>query len=41
VRRIHGVDAEVANPLSKHAALKTAYGHQRVVRRGYLPQREV
>ena len=35
------VEAEVADFLGKHADLKTADGHQRVVRHGHLPEREV
>src|SRR5438132_11074174 len=35
------VEAEVADFLGKHADLKTAEGHQRVVRHGHLPEREV
>ena len=35
------VEAEVADFLGKHADLKTADGHQRVVRHGHLPKREV
>ena len=35
------VEAEVAGFLSKHADLKTEDGHQRVVRHGHLPEREV
>lgn len=35
------VEAEVADFLGKHADLKTANGHQRVVRHGHLPEREV
>ncbi len=35
------VEAEVADFLGKHAELKTADGHQRVVRHGHLPEREV
>lgn len=35
------VEAEVGDFLGKHADLKTADGHQRVVRHGYLPEREV
>jgi hypothetical protein len=35
------VEAEVADFLDKHADLKTADGHQRVVRHGHLPEREV
>ena len=35
------VEAEVADFLGKHADLKTAGGHQRVVRDGHLPEREV
>ncbi len=35
------VEAEVADFLAKHAALKTEGGHQRVVRHGHLPEREV
>ena len=37
----HAVEAEVADFLGKHADLKTADGHQRVVRHGHLPEREV
>ena len=35
------VEAEVAGFLDKHADLKTGDGHQRVVRHGHLPEREV
>src|SRR5437868_3061963 len=35
------VEAEVADFLSQHADLKTRDGHQRVVRHGHLPEREV
>src|SRR6202163_3923534 len=35
------VEAEVADFLGKHADLKAADGHQRVVRHGHLPEREV
>ena len=35
------VEAEVADFLGKHADLKTADGHQRVVSHGHLPEREV
>jgi putative transposase len=35
------VEAEVADFVGKHADLKTADGHQRVVRHGHLPEREV
>ena len=35
------VEAEVADFLGKHADLKTGDGHQRVVRHGHLPEREV
>ena len=35
------VEAEVAGFLAKHADLKTEDGHQRVVRHGHLPEREV
>ena len=35
------VEAEVADFIDKHADLKTGDGHQRVVRHGYLPEREV
>ena len=35
------VEAEVADFLGKHTGLKTADGHQRVVRHGHLPEREV
>jgi putative transposase len=34
------VEAEVAAFLGKHADLKTAEGHRRVVRHGHLPERE-
>ena len=35
------VEAEVADFLDKHSDLKTEDGHQRVVRHGHLPEREV
>ncbi|MGY3621609.1 putative transposase [Bradyrhizobium sp. USDA 10063] len=35
------VEAEVADFLGEHADLKTVDGHQRVVRHGHLPEREV
>ena len=35
------VEAEVADFLDKHTALKTEDGHQRVVRHGHLPERKV
>lgn len=35
------VEAEVAGFLAQHADLKTKDGHQRVVRHGHLPEREV
>ena len=35
------VEAEVADFLGKHADLKITDGHQRVVRHGHLPEREV
>ena len=35
------VEAEVADFLGQHADLKTQDGHQRVVRHGHLPGREV
>ena len=35
------VESEVADFLGKHADLKTDDGHQRVVRHGHLPEREV
>ena len=35
------VEAEVADFLAKHADLETEAGHQRVVRHGHLPEREV
>ena len=35
------VEAEVAAFLARHADLKTAEGHARVVRHGHLPEREV
>ena len=37
----HAVEAEVAEFLNKYSALKTEDGHQRVVRHGHLPEREV
>jgi transposase-like protein len=37
----HAVESEVADFLGKHADLKTDDGHQRVVRHGHLPEREV
>jgi len=38
---VQAVEAEVADFLAKHADLKTGDGHQRVVRHGHLPGREV
>src|SRR5256714_1491277 len=35
------VEAEVAEFLAKHADMKTETGHQRVVRHGHLPEREI
>jgi hypothetical protein len=35
------VEAEVADFLGRYADLKTSQGHRRIVRRGYLPEREV
>jgi transposase-like protein len=35
------IEAEVADFLDKHGDLKTRDGHQRVVRHGHLPEREV
>jgi transposase-like protein len=35
------IEAEVAEFIGKHADLKTEQGHQRVVRHGHLPEREV
>jgi putative transposase len=35
------VEAEVADFLGKHTDLKTSDGHQRVVRHGHLPEREM
>ncbi|MGY4501866.1 transposase-like protein [Bradyrhizobium sp. GM24.11] len=35
------VEAEVADFLGQHADLKTEDGHQRIVRHGHLPEREV
>jgi transposase-like protein len=35
------VEAEVASFLDQHAGLKTSEGHQRVVRHGHLPERNV
>lgn len=35
------IEAEVAEFLGKHADLKTEQGHQRLVRHGHLPKREV
>ena len=38
---VHAVEAEVADFLAKHSDVKTEDGHQRVVRHGHLPEREV
>lgn len=38
---VQAVEAEVAEFLAKHAALKTEDGRARVVRHGHLPEREV
>ena len=35
------VEAEVAEFLARHADLRTETGHQRVVRHGHLPEREI
>ena len=35
------VEAEVADFLARHADMKTDDGHQRIVRHGHLPEREV
>jgi putative transposase len=35
------VEAEVAEFLAKHTDLRTETGHQRVVRHGHLPEREI
>src|SRR5471030_3185358 len=35
------IEAEVADFLGKHTDLRTAEGHQRVVRHGHLPEREI
>ena len=35
------VEAEVAAFMAKHADLKTEDGHQRIVRHGHLPEREI
>ena len=35
------VETEVADFLGRHADLKTEAGHQRVVRHGHLPEREI
>src|SRR5215510_14028428 len=35
------VEAEVTEFLATHADLRTATGHQRVVRHGHLPEREI
>ena len=35
------VEAEVAEFLAKHTDLKTGTGHQRIVRHGHLPEREI
>ena len=35
------VETEVADFLARHADLKTEAGHQRVVRHGHLPEREI
>ena len=38
---VQAVEAEVADFLAKHGDLKTGDGHQRVVRHGHLPGREI
>src|SRR5882724_12272981 len=38
---IQSVQAEVAEFLAKHAALRTETGHQGVVRHGHLPERDI
>src|SRR5438105_5559396 len=35
------VEAEVAEFLAKHSDLRTETGHQRIVRHGHLPEREI
>ena len=35
------VEAEVAAFMARHGDLKTADGHQRIVRHGHLPEREI
>ena len=35
------VETEVADFLGRHADLKSAAGHQRIVRHGHLPEREI
>jgi hypothetical protein len=37
----HAIEAEVADFLGRYADLKTNQGHRRIVRHGYLPEREV
>jgi len=37
----NAIEAEVTDFLGKHADLKSGDGHQRVVRHGHLPEREV
>jgi len=37
----HAVETEVADFLGRYADLKTTAGHQRVVRHGHLPEREI
>jgi putative transposase len=37
----HAVEAEVAGFLSGHSDKLTGDGHQRLVRHGYLPEREI
>lgn len=38
---VQAVEAEVADWLSRHRDLTTADGHQRIVRHGHLPEREI
>ena len=37
----HAIETEVADFLGRYADLKTEAGHQRVVRHGHLPEREI
>ena len=40
-RLTQAIEAEVAEFLATHADLRTEMGHQRIVRHGHLPEREI